>query len=127
MGKPIRFIHQGIKHLFIVNGEHFSDGSHKFKNRQPDSFTYCQFVAILPSLSENFADSLVVHEALHGGEYVVLESHEGRACNLCCEVCRLAFTKSQQSFTLLEDNLNRPAPGIDSICFKESQAKVCRK
>ena len=56
-----------------------------------------------------------------------LESHEGRACYLCCEVGRLAFVKPQQSLALLEDDFLRPASGVDSICFKESQAKVCGK
>ena len=103
MGKFIRFINQGIKHFFIVDGEHFGDGCHEFKNCLPDSFTDCQFVTVLSHLSEEFTDSLVVHETLHGREDVVLECHEGRACNLRGKVGRLTLAKPQQSLTLLEE------------------------
>lgn len=127
MGKLIRFINQGIKHFFVIDGEYFGDCSHEFKNRLPDSFADCQFVAVLSHLSEEFAYSLVVHETLHGRENVVLQCHEGCACYLRCKVGRLAFPKSQQSFTLLEDDFLRPASGVNLICFKESQVKVCRK
>ena len=127
MCKLIRFINQGIKHFFIINGEHFGDGCHEFKNRLPDSFTDSQFVAVLSRLSEEFTYSLVVHESFHDGEDVVLECHEGRARNLCSKVCRLAFAKSQQSLTFLEDDLQRPSSGVYSVSFKESQVKVGRK
>ena len=127
MGKLIRFINQGIKHFFIIDGEYFGDGCYEFKNRLPDPFSDCQFVAVLSHLSEEFAYSLVVHETLHGREYIVLECHEGRACYLRCKVGRLAFSKPQQSLTLLEDDLLRPASGVNLICFKESQVKVSRK
>ena len=39
----------------------------------------------------------------------------------------LSLVKPQQSLALLEDDFLRPASGVDSICFKESQAKVCGK
>ena len=82
MGKLIRFINQGIKHFFIIDGEYLGDGCNEFKNRLPDSFTDSQFVTVLGHLPEEFAYGLVVHETLHGREYIVLECHEGRACNL---------------------------------------------
>lgn len=81
MSKFIRFINQGINHFFIINGEYFSDGHHEFKNRHPDSFTDRQFMAIPCRLPEEFSDGLIVNEAFHGREYVVLESHAGGACN----------------------------------------------
>lgn len=86
MGKLVRFVDQGIKHLFVINGEHLCNGGDESKNRLSDSFTDCQFVAVLCHLSEDFADSLIVHGTLHGGEYVVLESHKSGACNLCRKV-----------------------------------------
>ena len=46
MGKFIRFINQGIKHFFIIDGEYLSDGCNEFKNRLPDSFTDSQLVAV---------------------------------------------------------------------------------
>ena len=127
MCKLIRFINQGIKHFFIIDGEYLGDCCHEFKNCLPDSFTDCQFVAVLSYLSEEFTDSLVVHKTLHGREDVVLECHEGRACYLRCEVGRLAFAKPQQSLTLLEDNLLRPASGVNPVCLEEAKRKVCRK
>lgn len=38
MGKFIRFINQGIKHFFIIDGEYLGDGCNEFKNRLPDSY-----------------------------------------------------------------------------------------
>ena len=127
MGKLIRFIYQGIKHFFIVDGEYLGDGCNEFKNRLPDSFADSQFVAVLSHLPEEFANSLVVHEALHGREYVVLECHEGRACNLRSKVCRLAFAKPEQSLAFLEDDFLRPASGVNPVCLEETKRKVCRK
>ena len=103
MGKLIRFINQGIKHFFIIDGEYLGDGSNQFENRLPDSFTDSQLVAVLSHLPEEFAYGLVVHETFHGREYVVLECHEGRACYLRSEVGRLALAKAEQSLTLLEE------------------------
>lgn len=85
MDKLIRFIDQGIKHFLIIDGEHFGDGCNEFKNRLPDSFADSQFVTVPGHLSEEFANSLIVHEALHGRKDVVLDCHEGRACNLRCK------------------------------------------
>ena len=127
MGKFIRFINQGIKHFFIIDGEYLGDGCNEFKNRLPDSFADSQFVAVLSHLSEEFAYGLVVHETLHGREDVVLECHEGRACYLRSEVGRLALAKAEQSLTLLEDDLLRPASGVNPVCLEESQREVCRE
>ena len=103
MSKLIRFINQRIKYLFIIDGEDLCDDCHEFKNRLPNSFTDGQLVAVLSHLSEEFAYSLIVHETLHGSEYIVLECHEGRAGYLRSKVGRLALAKFQQSFTLLEE------------------------
>ena len=128
MGKLIRFINQGIKHFFIIDGEYLGDGCHEFKNSLPDSFADSQFMAVLIHLSEEFADSLVVHETLHDRKDVILECDEGRACNLCGKVGRLAFPQPEQSLALLEDDLLRPASGVNPICLEESQRKVgCEK
>ena len=127
MGKLIRFINQGIKHFFIIDGEYLGDGINQFENRLPDSFTDSQLVAVLSHLPEEFAYGLVVHEAFHGREYVVLECHEGRACYLRSEVGRLALAKAEQSLTLLEDDLLRPSSGVNPVCLEESQREVCRE
>ena len=127
MGKLIRFINQGIKHFFIIDGEYLGDGSNQFENRLPDSFTDSQLVAVLSHLPEEFAYGLVVHETFHGREYVVLECHEGRACYLRSEVGRLALAKAEQSLTLLEDDLLRPSSGVNLVCLEESQREVCRE
>ena len=127
MCKLIRFINQGIKHFFIVDGEHLGDGCHEFKNSLPDSFADSQFMAVLIHLSEEFADSLVVHETLHDRKDVILECDEGRACNLCGKVGRLAFPQPEQSLALLEDDLLRPASGVNPVCLEETKRKVCRK
>ena len=127
MGKLIRFINQGIKHFFIIDGEYFGDGSNQFENRLPDSFTDSQLVAVLSHLPEEFTYGLVVYETFHGREYVVLECHDGRACNLRSEVGRLALAKAEQSLTLLEDDLLRPSSGVNLVCLEESQREVCRE
>ena len=127
MSKLVRFINQGIHDFFITGGEYFGDGCHQFENRLPYSFADGQLVAVLVDLSEEFADSLVVHESLHGRKDVVLERHEGRACNLCSKVSRLAFPKSEQTLAFLEDDLQGPASGVDPVCLEESQREVSRE
>ena len=124
MSKLVRFINQGIHDFFITGGEDFGDGCHQFENRLPDSFTDGQLMAVLIDLSEKFANSLVVHESLYGRENVVLERHEGRTCNLSSEVGRLAFPKSEQTLAFLENDLLRPASGVNPVCLEESQRKV---
>jgi len=124
MSKLVRFINQGIHDFFIAGGEDFGDGSYQFENRLPDSLADGQFMAVLIHLSEEFSDSLVVHESLHGREDVVLECHEGRTCYLSCEVGRLAFAKSEQPLAFLEDDLLGPAPGVNPVCLEESQREV---
>lgn len=125
MGKFIRFINQGIKHFFIIDGEYLGDGCNEFKNRLPDSFTDSQLVAVKSHMSEEFAYGLVVHETFHGREYVVLESHEGCAGYLRSKVGRLALAKAEQSLALLEDDLLGPASGVDSVCLEETKRNVC--
>ena len=128
MSKLVRFINQSLHDFFITGGEDFGDGCNKFKDRLPDSFADGQLMTVLIRLPEEFPDSLVVHESLHDRENIVLERHEGGACNLRSEVIRLAFAKSEQSFALLEDDLLRPASGVNPICLEESQRKVgCEK
>ena len=127
MSKFIRFINQCIKHFFIIDGEYLGDGCNEFKNGLPDSFTDSQLVAVLSHLSEEFAYGLIGHETFHGREYVVLECHEGRACYLRGKVGRLALAKAEQSLTLLEDDLLRPASRVNPVCLEESQREVSRE
>lgn len=127
MSKFIRLVNQGIQDFFIIDGEDLGNGCGQFKNGLPYSLAYGQFETVLPRLSEEFTDSLVVHESLHGREDVVLERHEGRTCNLCSEVSRLAFPQSEQSLALLEDDLLGPAPRINPVCLEESQREVSRE
>ena len=127
MSKLIRFVNQCLHDFFIAGGEDLGDGCNQFENRLPDSFADGQLMAVLIHLSEEFSNSLVVHESLHGREDVVLERHEGRTCYLSCEVGRLAFAKSEQSLALLEDDLLGPASGVNPVCLEESQRKVSRE
>ena len=124
MSKLVRFVNQSIHNLFICYGEDFGDGCYQFENRLPDSLADGQFLAVLIDLSEEFADSLISHESLHGREDVVLDSHKRCACNLGREVGRLAFPKPQQSLALLEDDLLGPASGIKPVCLEESQREI---
>ena len=127
MSKFIRLVHQGIQDFFIGDGEHLVDGCNQFENGLPYPLADSQFVTVLVGLPEEFANSLVVHESLHGREDVVLECHEGRTCNLCSEVSRLAFPQSEQSLAFLEDDLLGPASGVNPVCFEESQREVSRE
>ena len=127
MSKLVRFVNQGIHDLFICYGEDFCDGCDQFENRLPDSLRDGQFVAVSINLPEEFADSLVVHESLHGREYVVLDSHKRCACYLCREVVRLALAKSEQSLAFLEDDFLGPAPGVNPVCLEEAKPEVSRE
>ena len=101
--------------------------TYQFENRLPDSFADGQFLAVQVHLSEEFSNSLIVRESLHGRENVVLDRHEGRTGNLCGKVCRLAFAKSEQALAFLEDDFLGPASGVNPVCFEESQREVSRE
>lgn len=85
MSKLVRFINKGIHDFFIAGREDSGDGCHQFKNSLPDSFADGQFVAVLIHLSEEFVNSLVVHESFHGRENVIPEHHEGSQRKVCYE------------------------------------------
>ena len=125
MSKLLRFVHHCIQDLFIADGEDFCDGSNQLKNCLPDSLADCQFMTVFPRLSEEFSDSLVVHESLYQGEDIILECHKRCACDLSRKVSRLTFAQSEQPLAFLEDDLQRPASGVDFICLEEAQGKVC--
>ena len=121
MSKFIRLINQGIQDLFISDGENFGDYSHQFKNGLPYSLADGQFMAVLPSLSEEFSDSFVIHEAFYDRKYVVPKRNKRSACNLSSKVVRLTFAHSKQSLALLEDDLYGPASGVNPVCLEESR------
>ena len=127
LNNPRKVNGYGADYAFIIDGEYLGEGCNEFKNRLPDSFTDSQLMAVLSHLCEEFAYGLVVHETFHGRENVVLECHEGRVCNLRSKVGRLALAKAEQSLTFLEDDLLRPASGINPVCLEESQREVCRE
>lgn len=91
MSNVITSINQGIKLLFVIDGEHIGVGSHESKNRMPDSFTDGQFETARTRLSEEFSHCLVVHESFHEVDDVVLCSHQRCACKLFRKVVQLAF------------------------------------
>lgn len=125
MSKLLRFVHHCIQDLFIADGEDFCDGSNQLKNCLPDSLADCQFMTVFPRLSEEFSDSLVVHESLYQGKDIILECHKRCACDLSRKVSRLTFAQSEQPLALLEDDLQGPASGVDFVCLEEAQGKVC--
>ena len=124
MNKLVRFINQGIHDFFIAGGEDFGDSSHQFKNRLSDSFVDGKLMAVQIHLSDEFTNSFVVHESLHGREDVILVRHEERTCYLSCEVGILAFAKLQQPLAILEVNFLKPASGVDPVCLEESKRKA---
>ena len=57
--------------------------------------------------------------------YVVLHGRNGSHCNLRGEVPHLVLAQSESSLTLLKDNFQRPAPGVNPVSFEEVEFPVC--
>ena len=120
-----RPVHEHIKDLFILDIEAFCDFADNLKYHIPDSLSESKFHATLGSIHKESSYGFIVGEALSCGEYVVLHGCDGSHCNLRGEVPHLVLAQSESSLTLLKDNFQRPAPGVNPVSFEEVEFPVC--
>ena len=125
MTEFVRPVHEHIKDLFILDIEAFCDFADNLKYHIPDSLSESKFHATLGSIHKKSSNGFVVGEALSSGEDVVLHGRNGSHCNLRGEVPHLVLAQSESSLTLLKDNFQGPAPGVDPVGFEEVELPVC--
>lgn len=125
MTEFVRPVHEHIKDMFILDIEAFCDFADNLKYHIPDSLSESKFHATLGSIHKESSNGFVVGEALGSGEDVVLHGRDGSHCNLRGEVPHLVLAQSESSLTLLKDDFQRPAPGVDSVGFEEVELPVC--
>ena len=127
MREFVRPVHEHIKDLFILDIEAFCDFADNLKYHIPDSLSESKFHATLGSIHKKSSNGFVVGEALSSGEDVVLHGRDGSHCYLRGEVPHLVLAQSESSLTLLKDNFQGPAPGVDPVGFEEVEFLVCGK
>jgi len=125
MREFVRPVHEHIKDLFILDIEALCDFADDLKYHIPDSLSESKFHATLGSIHKESSYGFIVGEALSCGEYVVLHGCDGSHCNLRGEVPHLVLAQSESSLTLLKDNFQRPAPGVNPVSFEEVEFPVC--
>jgi len=124
MTEFVRPIHKHIKDLFIFGAEAFRDFTDELKHRVPDSLGEGELDAAHGGILEEPAHGLVVGEASGGGEQVVLHGRDGGHCNLRGEVAHLVLAQPEVLLALLEDDLQGPAHGVDSVGLEEVKPAV---
>ena len=124
MREFVRPIHKHIKDLFIFDIEALCDFSDDFKYHIPDSLSESKFHATPGSIHKESSNGFVAGEALSCGEDVVLNGRDGSHCNLRGEVPHLVFSQSEVPLTLLKDDLQGPAPGVNPVGFKEVKLAI---
>ena len=125
MTEFVRPVHEHIKDLFILDIEAFCDFADNLKYHIPDSLSESKFHATLGSIHKESSNGLIVREALGSGEDVVLHGRDGSHCNLRGEVPHLVLAQSESFLTLLKDDFQRPAPGVNPVGFEEVELPVC--
>ena len=124
MTEFVRPIHKHIEDLFILGAEAFRDFTDELKHRVPDSLGEGEFNATHGGILEESAHGLVVGEAPCRGEQVVLHGRDGGHCNLGGEVAHLVLAQPEVLLALLEDDLQGPAHGVDSVGLEEVELAV---
>ena len=119
MTEFIRPIHKHIKDLFILDIETLCDFADELKYHIPDSLSESKFHATHSSILKESANGLVVGETSCRGEQVVLHGRNGCHGNLRGEVAHLVLSQTEISLTLLKDDFQRPALGVDPVGLEE--------
>ena len=124
MCKFLRLVDDSIVNLFVRKVKDVSECYHHFENRPPDSFCDCEFHSPRACFPEQCADGLVRIEPLDYGKQIVLYCGQRGACNLGCEIPRLALAESKKGLAVLEDDFQSPPLGINPVCIEEVKRHV---
>lgn len=111
--------------MFIFDIEAQCNLANHLKHYIPDSLSESKFHATLGSILEESAHGLVVREPSGGREQIVLHGRDGSHCDLRGEVPHLVFAQSEVPLTLLKDDFQGPAPGVNPVGLEEVELPVC--
>ena len=118
MTELIRPIHKHIKDLFILDVKPSAISRTSSSIISQILSVRIKFHASHSSILKESANGLVVGETSCRGEQVVLHGRNGCHGNLR-EVAHLVLSQTEISLTLLKDDFQRPALGVDSVGLKE--------
>ena len=124
MTEFVRPIQERIEDFLILDIEALCNHADHLKYHIPDSLSESELHAALDSIIEESAHSLVVREALGGGEQIVLHGRDYSHGNLRGEVAHLVLSESQVLLALLEYDFQRPTSGVNPIGLEEIELAI---
>ena len=134
MTEFVRPIQERIEDFLILDIEALCNHADHLKYHIPDSLSESELHAALDSIIEESAHSLVVREALGGGEQIVLHGRDYSHGNLRGEVlgrakrqsraAHLVLSESQVLLALLEYDFQRPTSGVNPVGLEEIELAI---
>ena len=134
MTEFVRPIQERIEDFLILDIEALCNHADHLKYHIPDSLSESELHAALDSIIEESAHSLVVREALGGGEQIVLHGRDYSHGNLRGEVlgrakrqsraAHLVLSESQVLLALLEYDFQRPTSGVNPVGLVEIELAI---
>ena len=124
MTEFVRPIQERIEDLLILDIEALCDFADNLQYHIPDSLSESKLHATHGSILKESANGLVVGEASCRREQIVLHARNGSHGNLRGEVAHLVLSQTEISLTLLKDDFQRPAFGINPVGFEEVHLAV---
>lgn len=125
MGKFVRLVNDSIIDVFFLKIEDISHCYYHFENYAPNSFDDSELHCSGTGFPKQCSNSFIGIEAFDDRQEVVLYCYKRCTRNLGCEVPCLAFSESQHTLAVLEDDLQSPSLGVNPVCFKEVKREVC--
>ena len=104
-----RSVNHSIIDVLIGQSEEVCYCYDQFLKSAPYSFNNRWFQSFLGSSFKEFAHRFICRKSFHNGKNIVLQCSQGGGGNLRSKIVRLAFTKSQKPFRLLENDFQRPS------------------
>ena len=107
----IRSVNHRIIDVLIGQTEEVCYCYDQFLESSPYPFYNRQFQRILGSFFKEFSHRLIGYKSFYNGKDVVSQRGQGCYRNLRGKIVCLAFSESQQSLRLLEDDFQGPSLG----------------
>lgn len=125
MREFVRFFNDGLDSLVIADVKSFGDEGCDFTYYLPYPLAYGEFKSVLAYVPEEASNCFIIGETSGDGEDIVLHEDDRGVGNLCREITRLALAKPEILLAVLENHLDSPSHGVDSVGFEEIQGCVC--